>query len=156
MPKQMATFSLDGLYFGVSVLQVQEIVRFQRLTRVPLAPPVVAGLINLRGNIVTAIDLRTRMDLPPRPERQLPTNVVVGTSDGVLSLLVDEIGDVVEVKDDQFEPVPTTVESQVADLISGVYKLEGRLLLVLDVERAVSIGGDRVARTGLRSASAPE
>ena len=156
MPTQFATFFLDGLHFGVAVLQVQEVVRFQRLTRVPLAPPVVAGLINLRGNIVTALDLRTRIDLPLRPERQLPTNVVVRSSYGVLSLLVDEIGDVVNVEDDRVEPVPKTVEPQTADLLSGVYKLEGRLLLLIDVERTVSIVGDRTARVGPRSASAQE
>src|ERR1700746_2142964 len=93
----LCTFILDGLYFGVDVLKVQEIIRYQEMTRVPLAPPVVRGLINLRGQIVTAIDLRRRLELTDRPADQLPINVVVHTDDGAVSLLVDEIGDVLEV-----------------------------------------------------------
>ena len=92
--RQYCTFYLDGHYFGVDVLKVQEVIRYQEMTRVPLAPPVVRGLINLRGQIVTAIDLRRRLDLPDRPADQLPVNVVVQTDDGAVSLLVDEIGDV--------------------------------------------------------------
>lgn len=143
MSKQFSTFFLDGLYFGVEVLEVQEVIRYQQMTRVPLAPESVEGLINLRGHIVTAIDLRRRVGLAPRPADQLPMNVVVRVDEGALSLLVDEIGDVVEVSDEQFEPVPETVKGRVADLVSGVYKLDGRLLLILDVERAVVVEGDR-------------
>src|ERR671927_111898 len=107
--RQYCTFYLDGHYFGLDVLRVQEIIRHQEMTRVPLASPVVRGLINLRGQIVTAIDLRRRLDLPDRPAGQLPVNVVVQTDDGAVSLLVDEIGDVVEVSDRQFEPPPETL-----------------------------------------------
>src|ERR1700685_3941223 len=91
---QYCTFFVDGHYFGLDVLNVQEIIRYQEMTRVPLAPPVVQGLINLRGQIVTAIDLRLRLELKERPPGQLPVNVVVQTEDGAVSLLVDEIGDV--------------------------------------------------------------
>src|SRR5215475_11272759 len=94
---QYCTFYVDGHYFGLDVLHVQEIIRFQEMTRVPLAPAVVRGLINLRGQIVTAIDLRRRLEFPDRPAGQLPVNVVVTTDDGAVSLLVDEIGDVLEV-----------------------------------------------------------
>src|ERR1700760_168969 len=93
---QFCTFYVDGHYFGLDVLKVQEIIKYQELTRVPLAPPVVRGLINLRGQIVTAIDLRRRLDFPDRPPGQLPINVVVQTDDGAVSLLVDEIGDVLD------------------------------------------------------------
>ena len=79
---QYCTFYLDGHYFGLDVLQVQEIIRYQEMTRVPLAPPVVRGLINLRGQIVTAIDLRRRLDMKDRPDEQLPLNVVIHTDDG--------------------------------------------------------------------------
>ena len=93
--KQFSTFLVNGLFFGVDVRHVQEVIRYQEMTRVPLAPAMVQGLINLRGQIVTAIDLRRRLELAPRPADQLPMNVVVRTDDGAVSLLVDEIGDVV-------------------------------------------------------------
>ena len=92
--------------FGVEVQQVQEVIRYQEMTRVPLAPRWSRGLINLRGQIVTAIDLRRRLELPRRPAGALPMNVVVRTDDGAVSLLVDEIGDVVGSASTQFEPAP--------------------------------------------------
>src|SRR3569832_2681021 len=95
---QYSTFYLDGLFFGIEVEKVQEVIRYQEMTRVPLASSVVQGLINLRGQIVTAIDLRRRLDLKPRPDGELPMNVVVRSDDGAVSLLVDEIGDVLEIE----------------------------------------------------------
>ena len=136
---QYATFLLDGLYFGIEVLNVQEVIRHQDMTPVPLAPPMVRGLINLRGQIVTALDLRTRLGLSPRTDGDMPMNVVVRTPDGVVSLLVDEIDDVVEAPAEQFEAAPDTVRSGLAQLVRGVYKLPTRLLLILDVEQAVSV-----------------
>ncbi|MCC7125878.1 MAG: chemotaxis protein CheW [Acidobacteria bacterium] len=136
-PRQFATFMLGNLLFGVEVLQVQEVIRYQPMTPVPLAPRTIQGLINLRGQIVTAIDMRRRLDLPERPGEARPMNVVVRTADGVVSLLVDEIGDVLEPDRDRYEPVPETVPTPVCDVVTGVYKLDGQLLLVLDVERAV-------------------
>src|SRR5262245_16999243 len=107
--RQYCTFFLEPYYFGIDVLKVQEIIRYQDMTRVPLAPPVVCGLINLRGQIVTAIDLRRRLELPERPGGQLPVNVVVHTDDGAVSLLVDEIGDVLQVSEEAFESPPETL-----------------------------------------------
>ena len=135
--KQFCTFSVDGLFFGVEVLQVQEVIRYQEMTPVPLAPAVVNGLINLRGQIVTAIDLRTALGLTGRPAGSLPMNVVVRTDDGVVSLLVDEIGDVLNVDEASFERPPETLSGTARELITGVYKLKGRLLLILDTVRAV-------------------
>src|SRR3954471_17855083 len=120
---QFCTFYLGNQYFGLDVLMVQEIIRYQEMTRVPLAHPVVRGLINLRGQIVTAIDLRRRLDMPDRPADQLPVNVVVQTEDGPLSLLVDEIGDVMEVGDELFESPPETLDDKTRALIRGTYKL---------------------------------
>lgn len=134
--RQLCTFFLDGLFCGAPVQQVQEVIRYQELTRVPLASPVVSGLINLRGQIVAAIDLRRRLELADRPTDARPMNVVVRTSDGIVSLLVDEIGDVIEVADDAFESPPPTLRGEARNLIRGAYKLNGRLLLVLDTERA--------------------
>lgn len=137
--QQLCTFYLDGLYLGVGVRQVQEVIRYQEMTRVPLAPGVVSGLINLRGQIVTAIDLRRRLGLPERPADTLPMNVVVRADDGAISLLVDEIGDVVEVDDDTFERAPETLRGVARDLIRGVYKRQGELLCVLDTDRAIAV-----------------
>lgn len=140
--RQLCTFFLHGLYLGVDVTRVQEVIRYQEMTRVPLAAPEVRGLINLRGQIVTALELRTRLALPPRPDAEKPMNVVIRTGGGSVSLLVDEIGDVVEVHDDAFERVPETLPSAIRELFQGVYKLSPKLLLVLDTERAVTTRAD--------------
>lgn len=139
--RQFSTFYLNGLFFGVEVETVQEVLRYQEMTHVPLAPHIVQGLINLRGQIVTAIDLRRRLKLEARSDNELPMNVVVRTDDGAVSLLVDEIGDVVEISDDAFEPPPETMTGVARDLIRGVYKLSDRLLLVLDTQRSVQADG---------------
>jgi purine-binding chemotaxis protein CheW len=136
---QLVTFTLDRLHFGVEVRHVQEVIRYQTMTRVPKAPAVVEGLINLRGQIVTAVDMRARVGLGKRDGSQLPMNVVIRSADGVASLLVDEIGEVVEVDAAQLEPAPLTVTERIRDVIGGVYKLHGMLLLELDVERALTI-----------------
>ncbi|HEX5269025.1 MAG TPA: chemotaxis protein CheW [Gemmataceae bacterium] len=141
--RQFCTFSLDGLYFGVEVKKVQEVIRYQEMTRVPLAPPVVRGLINLRGQIVTAIDLRRRLALAERPADRLPMNVVVRGDEGAMSLLVDEIGDVVEVQEESFERPPETLNGVARDLIRGAYKLKDRLLLMLDTEKTVNCGTEK-------------
>ncbi len=137
--QQFCTFFLDNHYFGVEVEKVQEVLRFQDMTHVPLAPEVVRGLINLRGQIVTAIDTRRRLNLPPRPEDKLPMNVIIRADDGAMSLLVDEIGDVLEISEETFEEVPDTVQGLSRELLRGVYKLEGRLLLVLNTEKAIDL-----------------
>jgi purine-binding chemotaxis protein CheW len=133
------TFFVHGLFFGVEVSRVQEVIRYQQLTRVPLTSSIIAGLMNLRGQIVTAIDLRTRLGLPTREGEELPLNVVIRTSEGAMSLLVDQIGDVIEVDQSSFELPPQTLMGEARDLIRGAYKLEGRLLLVLDTARALDL-----------------
>ncbi len=140
---QYCTFYLGDQCFGLDVLKVQEIVRYQPLTYVPLAHPVVRGLINLRGQIVTAIDLRERLALPAWSGDHEPVNVVVQTDDGAVSLLVDEIGDVLEVTGEQFERPPETLQGAARDLIQGAYKLADRLLVVLDPELVVSLPATR-------------
>ncbi|MDH5671901.1 MAG: chemotaxis protein CheW [Myxococcales bacterium] len=140
---QICTFHLGDLFFGVEVEKVQEVLRYQQMTPVPIVSKVVRGLINLRGQIVTAIDLRRRFLLPDADEGQLPMNVVVRTGDGPVSLLVDEIGDVMEVDDDCIESPPATLRDVTRELVSSVYKLEGKLLLILDIDRAINtVGGE--------------
>lgn len=137
--QQFCTFTLGGLFLGIEVLQVQEVIRAQDMTPVPLAPRAVTGLINLRGQIVTAIDLRRRLGLPDRLAATDVMNVVVRTDDGAVSLLVDEIGDVVEVTPEAFEPPPGTLPADARGLIRGVFKLPGRLLLALDTRQALEL-----------------
>lgn len=137
--RQFCTFFLDNLLFGVELTHVQEVIRYLEMTRVPLAPGIVSGLINLRGQIVTAIDLRRRLDIAPRAAEALPMNVVVRSEDGVVSLLVDQIGDVVEVDEDTFEPPPETLRGAVRSVILGVHKLQNCLMHVLDTEKASHI-----------------
>lgn len=139
--KQFCTFFVNGLFFGVEVLKVQEVIRYQDMTRVPLAPAMIQGLINLRGQIVTAIDLRRRLELVAHESEQLPMNVVVRSDDGAVSLLVDEIGDVVEIQDDVYERPPETLKGVARELVQGVYKLKERLLLILDTEKTVNLAG---------------
>ncbi len=137
--KQFCTFFLNDLFFGIEVLKIQEVIRYQEMTRVPLAPGTIEGLINLRGQIVTAIDLRHRFEMPARQAEQLPMNVVVRSEDGAVSLLVDEIGDVVEIDEAIYERPPETLQGVARELIQGVYKLKDRLLLILDTEKTISV-----------------
>ncbi len=135
--RQYCTFHLDGLFFGIEVFQIQEVLLGQQMTRVPLAANTVRGLINLRGQIVTALDLRRRLALPPLPADRAPMNVVVRDEDSLVSLLVDEIGDVVNVDEATFEAPPENVKGVARELTTGVYKLDGRLLLILDLAKAL-------------------
>jgi len=137
--QQFCTFLLDGYLFGVPVPQVQEVIRYQPMTPIPLAPGAVEGLINLRGQIVVAIDLRRRLGLANRPAGELPMNVVVRTAESVVSLLADEIGDVIEVDESTFEAAPETLRGAVRFMILGVHKLEGRLLHLLDTDLACQV-----------------
>ncbi len=134
-----STFFLGNLCFGVDVERIQEFMRYQEMTRVPLAPKQVKGLINLRGQIVTAIDLRLRLNLEVADSSRLPMNVVVRTEEGPISLLVDKIGDVLEVNPETFETPPDTLQGTARELILGAYKLENRLLLILDIDKALDI-----------------
>jgi purine-binding chemotaxis protein CheW len=137
--RQYCTFYVDGQCFGIDVLKVQEIIRYQDMTGVPLAPPAVRGLINLRGQIVTAIDLRRRLEFRERPAEQLPLNVVVQTDDGAVSLLVDEIGDVLDVPDRDIENPPETVHGAARSLLVGVHQGADRLLQILNVDEVVNL-----------------
>ena len=141
---QYATFFVDGLFFGIDVLRVQEVLRTQEMTPVPLAPAVIEGLINLRGQIVTALDLRKRLGLPPRIQGAEAMSVVVRTADGPVSLLVDDIGDVLEPDASVFDSAPDNMDARARELVNGVYRLDERLLLVLDTEKAVDVA----AQTG--------
>jgi len=109
------------------------------MTPVPQAMEVIEGLINLRGQIVTAIDMRRRLGLPQRSAEHSPMNIVVRTADGAVSLLVDEIGDVLDMDSKTYERPPENLDPKSREIIRGVYKLNDRLLLVLDEERTVDL-----------------
>jgi purine-binding chemotaxis protein CheW len=142
---QLSTFHVGKYLFGVDVSLVQEVVRLQQMTPVPLAAREIAGLINLRGEVLTAIDLRARLGLPPvepGPSGREPVNVVVRVDDEPVSLLVDEIGGVLEVSQVPFEQTPSTVDERVRDLLLGAYTLPDRLLLALNARRVLDVGGE--------------
>jgi len=136
---KLCSFFLDEHCFGVPVEEVQEILLAQPLTRVALAPPVVAGLINLRGQIVMTLELRRRLGMPERAPDAPSQNVVVAGQDGAVALLVDRAGDVLSVEVEAFEPPPETLRAELRALLHGAYKLPGRLLLVLDLARVTRV-----------------
>jgi len=140
--RQFCTLHLAGHLFGVPVKRVQEVISYQPMTRVPLANPVIEGLINLRGQIVTAIDLRKRLEFPERDADQRAMNIVVQTGSGTVSLLVDAIGDVVEVEDTIYEAPPETLTGIAKQLILGVYKFEDQLLLELDIDQTIDVSSE--------------
>ena len=138
MSARLVTFTLDGRLYGVDVDAVQEVLRGQTRTRIPLAPGTLAGLINLRGQVLSAIDLRVQLELPARDEQTEPMLVVIRVAGEPVALLVDTIGSVVDVDSDQFEPPPDTLSGTSRELLLGAYKLDNQLLLALDVDRAVA------------------
>ena len=134
--RQFVTFFASDLFLGVEVQKVQEVLLYQHMTPVPRAARTVTGLINLRGQIVTAVDLRRCLQLDDvLSESELPINVVIRSEVGAVSLLADSIGDVMDVSEDTFEPPPETLSGVAQELVTGVYKLDGRLLLALSTDK---------------------
>jgi purine-binding chemotaxis protein CheW len=136
--RQYVTFGVAGQFFGVDVATVQEVLRFHEYTPVPLSEPAINGLFNLRGQVITAIDLRVPLGLPPRQAGGSAMNVVVRVNGEPVSLLVDHIGEVIDLDDAAAEPPPDTLTGRARDLVKATFKLDGRLLLVLDVQRATA------------------
>ena len=136
--RQYATFEVDNQLFGLDVAKVQEVLSFDTYTPVPLAPESVGGLFNLRGQVIAAVDLRSQLGLPPRTNQGPAMNVIVRTDEESVSLLVDRIGEVVTLNDDTFEPPPDTLHGPSRHLITGAFKLDGRLMLALDTTRATN------------------
>ncbi len=150
-PRQVCTFLLEGALFALDVRSVQEVLRFQDITPVPLAPSVVSGLINLRGHIVTTIDLRARLGLAARPDSFNPVNIVIRDDGTTVSLLVDDVGDVVDVDQSLFETTPTTLKPQVRRVVRGLYRLRGDLLLLIDPRLILNLEPDPSPTTSLHS-----
>jgi purine-binding chemotaxis protein CheW len=125
--------------FGIPVLQVQDVLGPQRITRIPLAPPEVAGSLNLRGRIVTAIDIRTRLGLPELADGGKRMSIVVDDDGELYSLMVDQVGEVLSLSDAAFERNPATLDQRWREVSAGIYRLDNTLLVVLDVARLLNL-----------------
>jgi len=131
--QQLCTFRVERMLLGIRVSDIQEVVLPQEMTSVPLTSDCIRGLINLRGQIVTAIDIRLLFGLPPAGPRHM--NIIANVEDDTISCMVDSVGEVMTVLEDAFEPPPLTLPDDLRKFLMGAYKLEGRLLLLLDTEK---------------------
>ena len=142
---QLVTLTIADQLFGIPVLSVQDVLAPQPVARVPMAHPVVAGLINLRGRIVTAINMRQRMALPPRDEDAEGMSVVVEYQNELYSLNIDTIGDVVNVPNDKIEANLATLDPLWRGFADGIYRLDEQLLVILDITRLLDLDGAEAA-----------
>jgi purine-binding chemotaxis protein CheW len=138
----LVTLTVADQLCGIPVLAVRDILGEQVITRIPLAPPEIAGSLNLRGRIVTAIDLRRRLRLPPPAEGQARMSVVAEQGGELYALLVDTVSEVLSLDGSLFERNPPTLEKTWAQFSSGIFRLDGRLLVVLDVARLLALSGE--------------
>ena len=141
---EFVTFHIAEQHFGIPVLTVQDVLNSHRITRIPLAPPEIAGSLNLRGRIVTAIDVRCRLNLPSRKASDC-MSVVVDHDGELYSLLVDSVGEVLALNTSDFERNPPTLERVFREYSLGIYRLKDKLLVVLDVDRLLDFGRQQVA-----------
>lgn len=136
--EEFVTAVIDGQLFGIPVLSVQDVLGPQNLANIPLAPPEVAGSLNLRGRIVTAIDLRKRLGMEPA-DREKSMSIVVDHHGELYSLLIDEIGEVLRVQLQNYERNPPTLDPRWRDVSQGIFRLDGQLLVILQVQRLLDI-----------------
>lgn len=137
--RQYATFEVANQLFGVEVHTVQEVLSYNEYTPVPLAPPAVGGLFNLRGQVIPAVDLRVQLGLARQALQGPVMNVILRGNGEPVSLLVDRIGEVVDLDDEAFEPPPDTLSGPTRELVIGTFKMDGRLMLALDADQAVDV-----------------
>ena len=142
---EYVTVLLDGQLFGLPISRVQDVFMPQRLTRVPLARPEIAGVLNLRGRIVTAIDMRCRLGLPKLKEKRPPMAVGIECKGESYGLLIDTVGEVLKLDDNSREPNPVNLDQRLAQISAGVHRLAGQLLVILDVERVLDMGHEAMA-----------
>jgi purine-binding chemotaxis protein CheW len=141
---QLLTFNLAGQLFGVPVLQVNDVLGPQRITKTPLAPAAIAGVMNLRGRIVTAVDVRRCLGQPPREKDSSDMSVVVDQNGELFSLIIDSVGDVLQLSEDTHETVPATLDPAWRSVSSGIHKLKDKILVVLDVGQLLRIAGGKI------------
>jgi len=136
--QDFVTIKLEGQTLGIPVLAVHDVLNAQQITSIPLAPDWVSGVLNLRGRIVTAIDLRRRLGLPPLEDGKKSMSVVVEHGEEPYSLQIDTVGEVLSLDDQLFERNPVTLDPRWRDVSRGIYRLEGELLPILDVDRLLA------------------
>jgi purine-binding chemotaxis protein CheW len=142
---EYVTVLIGGQLFGLPILRVQDVFAPERLTKVPLAPAEIAGVLNLRGRIVTLIDMRTRLGLGSGENGNAPMAVGVESRGESYGLLIDSVGEVLKLEGLACEPNPNNLDARLARVSTGIYRLEGQLLMVLDVDRVLDIGAKAVA-----------
>lgn len=143
--EEFVTFTITGQLFGVPVLQVQDVLSTYQLTRIPLAPPEITGSLNLRGRVVTAIDIRIRLGLPPRPADAECMSIVAESEGELYSLMVDSVGEVLALSKSEYERNPPTLDAKFRAFSDGIYRLDDKLLVVLDVNRLLDYERSDVA-----------
>ena len=136
---EYVTVMLDGQLFGLPISRVQDVFMPDRLTRVPLAPPEIAGVLNLRGRIVTAVDLRLHLGLAPRGDGRPPMAVGIELKGESYGLLIDSVGEVMKLVDGAREANPVNLDARLARVSAGVHRLEGQLMVILDVDRVLDM-----------------
>ncbi len=137
--QEFVTMRVGGQLFGISVLSVQDVLRKQRIAKIPLAPAVIAGSLNLRGRIVTVINMRRRLSLPPAEDDSSMMNVVVDYNNELFSLNVDSVGEVLSLPLEKFEKSPVNLSENWKEVAAGVFKLDKELLVILDVDNLIKI-----------------
>jgi len=137
---EFVTFTIAGQLFGVPVLAVQDVLRPQAITHIPMAPPEILGSLNLRGRIVTVVDTRHRLGLPKAETNEPPMSIVVPHRDDLFSLAVDRVGEVLNPDPQSFEPNPPTLDPAWREVANGIYRLKDELLVVIDVARLLRLG----------------
>jgi purine-binding chemotaxis protein CheW len=143
--QDFVTMTIADQMFGIPVLQVQDVLGHQRITRIPLAPPEVAGSLNLRGRIVTAIDVRLRLGLSSRPKDKPQMSIVVDLRGELYSLIVDSVGEVLSLSSEDFERNPATLDMRWREVSTGIYRLNNQLMVVLDVSRLLNFANMEAA-----------
>ncbi len=140
--REYLTFFVGSQLFGVPVLTVRDVLKPQALAHIPLAPAEVAGALNLRGRIITAVDVTRRLSLPAGANDTRRMNVVVGHGEELYSLMVDTVGEVLSITADKYERDSSTLDPKWREFSDGVYRLDKHLMIVLNVEKLLDIGGD--------------
>ena len=143
--KEYVTAMIGGQLFGLPIQRVQDVFVPERLTRVPLAPPEIAGVLNLRGRIVTLIDMRGRLGLEKRSDDSPAMAIGVESGGESYGLLIDSVGEVLKLDESAREANPINLDPRLARVSAGIYRLEGQLLMVVDVDRVLDIGTKAIA-----------
>ena len=142
---EFVTFIIAGQMFGLPIARVQDVFKPVHMTRVPLAGAEIAGVLNLRGRIVTAIDMRNRLEAKKHDGGNAPMAIGIEVKGESFGLLVDVVGEVLKLHNTQREPNPINLDRKLAALAAGVYRLDGQLLVVLDIDRVLDLRGEAVA-----------